>query len=240
MKKLVLLIVITLGLLAGCITTRPAQSFQIGSATSKNVSVTPEQFANKAVRLRLRNSSGDLDFAPMQLKATIENGLTAAGYKVVNENAGIILDVNLYFVGNVATGRQQSQNELGALLGAVTGYELTKDAGGISSGSGAILGAIAGATLQDVLGSNNEYNTYVVLCDVNIGVVRQENKKRDNFVIGGNRFERESQDDPHTYDSFAIKDKVKVSVYAGDKKENRARVMQAIQERLGRVVANLI
>ncbi|MDP4837666.1 MAG: complement resistance protein TraT, partial [Burkholderiales bacterium] len=234
MNKLIILFAVAVGLLVGCGTTRPPQTFQIGSATSKNVFVTPEQFANKTVRLRLRNSSGDLDFTPTQLKAIIEDGLTAAGYKIVNESAGIVLDVNLYFVGNVAAGRQRSPNELGALLGAVTGYELTKGSGGISSGSGAILGAIAGATLQDVIRSNNEYNTFVVLCDVNIGVVRQENKKRDSFVIGGSRFERDSQDDPSTYESFAIKDKVKVSVYAGDKKENRARVMQAIQARLGR------
>ncbi|MDA8533870.1 complement resistance protein TraT [Burkholderiaceae bacterium] len=201
LDKLPLLFVVALGLLVGSGTARPPQSFQIGSATSKNVFVTPAQFANKTVRLRPHNSSGDLDFAPMQLRATIEDGLTAAGYKILNENVGIVLNVNLYHVGNVAKGHQRSQNELGALLRTVTGYELTKGAGGISSGSDASLGAIADATLQDVIRSNNEYNTYVVFCDVN------------------------------TYDSFAITDKVTVSVDAGDKIENRARVMQAIQER---------
>lgn len=240
MKKWLLMSMAALMLLAGCAAPRHTQGFQIGSATSKNVFVTPDQFANKSVRVRLRNSSGDPDFAPTQMRAMVESGLTAAGYKVVSENAGIVLDVNLYFVGNVVEGRQRAGNEVGALLGAVTGYELSKGAGGMSSGSGAILGAIAGATLQDVIRANNEYNTYVVLCDVNIGVVRQESKSRDSFVIGGNRFEHSREDERATFDSFAIKDTVKVSVYAGDRPESRARVTQAIQERLARIVANLI
>lgn len=239
MNKLVF-IAVAFAMLTGCAAPRQAQTFQIGSATSKNVFITPDQFANKSVRVRLRNSSGDPDFSPAQMRTLVENGLSNAGYKVVNDNAGIVVDVNLYFVGNVTSGRQRAGNEVGALLGAVAGYELSKGAGGIGAGSGAILGAIAGATLQDVIRVNSENDTYVVLCDVNIGVVRQESKNKDSFVIGGNRMEHKPDDERGTFESFAIRDTVKVSVYAGDKRENRARVTQAIQDRLARVVANLI
>ena len=240
MKNWIIISLTVLVLLSGCGTVRENQGLQIGSSTSKNVFVTPDQFANKSVRIRLRNSSGDPDFTPTEMRTMVESGLTAAGYKVVNENAGIVLDVNLYFVGNVVAGRARAGSEIGALLGAVAGYELSKGSGGIGAGSGAILGAIAGATLQDVIRSNNEENTYIVLCDVNIGIVRQENKRRDSFVIGGTRIERDKQDDEATFDSFAIRDNVKVSVYAGNKKASRAQVTQAIQQRLARVVSNLI
>lgn len=239
MKKWLLLATV-IAFLTGCAVSRQHQTFQIGSTTSKNVFITSDQFTNKTVRVRLRNSSGDPDFDPFQMRSLVENGLSSAGYKITNDNPGIVIDVNLHFVGNVATGRQRAGNEVGALLGAVAGYEMSKSKGGIGAGSGAILGAIAGASLQDVLRANNEYDTYVVLCDVNIGVVRQENKSRDSFVIGGNRFEKNNNDERATFESFSIKDTVKVSVYAGDKKENRARVTKAIQDRLARVVANLI
>lgn len=235
-----LFIALAFSVLTGCAAPRQAQTFQIGSATSKNVFITSDQFANKSVRIRLRNSSGDPDFSPAQMRMLVENSLSNAGYRVVNDNAGIVVDVNLYFVGNVVSGRQRAGNEVGALLGAVAGYELSKGAGGIGAGSGAILGAIAGATLQDVIRVNTENDTYVVLCDVNIGVVRQESKSKDSFVIGGNRMEHLRDDERSTFESFAIKDTVKVSVYAGDKRSNRAMVIQAIQDRLARVVANLI
>lgn len=216
------------------------QNFKIGSSTSKNLFISSDQFLNKTIKVRLRNSSGDPDFNPLQMRTMVENGLTSAGYKISNENAGIILDINLYFVGNVAAGRQRAGNEVGALLGAVAGYELSKGSGGIGAGSGAILGAIAGSTLQDVIRANNEINTYLILCDVNIGIVQQESKSRDNFVIGGNRIEHKLGTDRSTFESFAIKETLKISVYAGDRFENKYKVIQAIQDRLARVVSNMI
>jgi hypothetical protein len=216
------------------------QNFKIGSSTSKNLFISSDQFLNKTIKVRLRNSSGDPDFNPLHMRTIVENGLTSAGYKISNENAGIVLDINLYFVGNVAAGRQRAGNEVGALLGAVAGYEVSKGSGGIGAGSGAILGAIAGSTLQDVIKANNEINTYLILCDVNIGVVQQESKSRDNFVIGGNRFEHKLEVEKSTFESFALKDTLKISVYAGDKVENKYKVIQAIQDRLARVVSNII
>jgi hypothetical protein len=216
------------------------QNFKIGSSTSKNIFISSDQFLNKTIKVRLRNSSGDPDFNPLHMRTMVENGLISAGYKISNENAGIILDINLYFVGNVAAGRQRAGNEIGALLGAVAGYELSKGSGGIGAGSGAILGAIAGSSLQDVIRANNEINTYLVLCDVNIGIVQQESKSRDDFKIGGNRIEHKFDEDRLTFESFALKETLKISVYAGDRVENKFKVIQAIQDRLARVVSNII
>jgi hypothetical protein len=75
---------------------------------------------------------------------------------------------------------------------------------------------------------------------VNLGVIRQESKHRDSFVIGGNPIERDRNDGKGTFDSFAMRETVRVSVFAGDRRENRASVMEAIQDRLARIVANLI
>lgn len=230
-----------LSLLAGCAAgDYRAQEFRIGSATSKNIFVDPSQFANRVVKVRLRNSSGDPSIDMSRIRASVESGLRSAGYTVSDNDFGIVLDVNLYFMNSVAVGRRQVSNEVGVLLGGVAGYEMAKRPGGVSAGSGAILGAIAGSTLQDVLRSNTEYDSYMAVCDVNIGVVKQENKKKDFFVIGGNRIEREQSEDNGTFESFALRETVKVSVYAGDRRENRGYVMGAIQDRLARVVSNLI
>lgn len=175
-----------------------------------------------------------------RLRSDVEAGLRHAGYELGDAAAGIVLDANLYFMNNIATSRSQASNELGMLLGGVAGYELAKGRGGVSRGSGAVLGAVAGATLQEVLRSRSEHDSYLAICDVNIGVVRQQSTRNDSFVIGGNRFERDTGSRDPTFESFALRETIKVYVYAGDRRENRDGVMRAIQGRLANVVANLL
>lgn len=232
--------------LAGCASSdfRGGNAFKIGSATSQNIFVDASQFANRTVKVRLRNSSGDPSIDVSRIRADVESGLRAAGYQIGEQNFGILVDINLYFMNTVAQGRQRASNEVGALLGGVAGYELAKRPGGMGAGSGALLGAIAGATLQEVLRANTEFDTHLVLSDVNIGVLRQENKKKDFLVIGGNqidqREEAKADKGNGTFESFAMRETIKVAVYAGDKREHRAQVMHAIQDRLARVLSNLI
>lgn len=220
------------------------QGLMIGSTVSRNLFMDANQFGNKSVKVRLRNSSGDPSIDMTRMRGDVEANLRSAGYSIANATAGIVMDANLYFLNNVATGRQRASNDVGALLGGVAGYEAAKGRGGVGAGSGAILGAIAGATLQDVLRQHNEYGSYLAVCDVNLGVVRQQNTKRDNFVIGGNRFDqdrqREQEDQALTFESFALRETVKVYVWAGDLSTRKDNLMWAIQERLARVVANLI
>jgi len=214
--------------------------FKIGSATSKNLFIDSSQFANRVVKLRIRNSSGDPALDIGSIRSQVEAGLRSAGYEIGDKGFGIVIDVNAYFMNSVANGRSRATNEIGALLGGVAGYEMAKRPGGISAGSGVILGAIAGATLQEVIRSSNEYDTYLALCDVNIGVVRQENKKKDYFTIGGNKIEHQQDEEKSTFESFALRETVKVAVYAGDARERAGSTIISIHDRLARIIANLI
>jgi hypothetical protein len=230
------------GVLVGCSTapTYDQQQFMMGSAQSKNISVDSSQFANRTVKLRLRSSSGDPDIDLTKLRGVITRGLESAGYRVSDENFGILVDVNAYMLNSVRTARNSGSNEIGALLGAVVGFEAGKRSSRISEGSGLIFGAIAGATLQEVLRKNTETGTYIMACDVNIGVARVSNTKTDSFVIGGNRIENRPTLRDETFTQFAINDSIKVVVYAGDIEGNRRSTIFRIEERLGRIVANLL
>ncbi len=233
---------VALLLLASCaVTDFREQGFSIGSATSKTLFIDSSQFANRVVKLRVRNSSGDPAMDIGNIRNQIESGLRSAGYEISDKGFGIVVDVNAYFMNTVANGRTRATNEVGALLGAVAGYEATKKSGGMSSGSGLILGAIAGATLQQVIrSSGGEYNSYLALCDVNIGVIRQENRKKDSFTIGGNKIEHQFDEEKSTFEAFALRETVKVAVYAGDKVEYSSSTINSIHDRLARIVANLI
>lgn len=239
MKLSALLFAIALSL-AGCAFDNGHKSnFMIGSSISKNIFIDSGQFSNKIVKLRLRNSSGDLSIDPSQIRASIENGLRSAGYVISDKDFGILLDVNIYFVNSVSTAKQSQPNDLSILLGGVVGYEIARNSGGITPGSGAILGGIAGATLNEILKSNNDLDSYVVFSEVNIGVVKQQRAKNDSFTIGGNRFDMNDEADG-TFDAFDRRETLKVAVYAGDRNVNRGNVMMQIQNRLANILANLL
>ena len=202
--------------------------------------VDPSQFANHVVKLRLRNSSGDPSLDIVRLKNSIEGGLRAAGYEISDRDFGIVIDVNAFQMQSVSTARIQSSSGLGALLGAVGGYEVANQHHGISPASGAILGAVAGATIEEVVRNHGEKATYLALCDVNIGVVRKEYKKKDSFVIGGNKIENKAEEEQDTFTNFAMRDTVRIAAFAGDDPDRSGQTINALIDRLGRVVANLL
>lgn len=216
--------------------------FQIGSATSRNLFIDSTQFANRTIKLRLRNSSGDPSLDVTALRQSIETGFRAAGYTVSDQNFGIVVDVNAFQLQTAAASNVTTNSGLGMLLGGVIGYESAKRSGNIGGGSGAILGAVAGSVLEDVLRNHGTRATYLALCDVNVGVIRQESTKGDRFVIGGNKIERAREDDREkdTFSGFAMRETVRVAVYAGDSPDRVYQTVGAIVDRLGRVIANLL
>lgn len=238
----VLALVMTTFFLGACATSQPQSKFRSGSALSKNLFVDSSQFANKKVKLRLRNSSGDPSLNVSYIRNEISQGLSQAGYTLTEgDDFGILLDLNAYQFESISSARNgNNSNAIGALLGGVAGYEGAKRPGGLSSGSGVIIGTIAGATLQEVLRYANETSTFILVADVNVGVKKKNNTERDYFVVGGNRIADEPKIEDQTFASFALKDTVKVMVYAGDEATNRSSTITSLEQRLGRIVANML
>jgi len=230
--------------LVGCssvpVSSERQARYLIGSAQTKNIFVDSSQFANRTVKLRLRSSSGDPDLNLSLVRSEIERGLAAAGYKISEDNFGILIDINAYMLQSVSVARRTGSNEVGALLGGVVGTEMARKPGGVSPLSGFILGAVTGATLQEVIRSSSESMSYLVACDVNIGVRKVEHKSRDSFIIGGSRVETQPRLQDVTFDDFSFSDNLKIVVYAGDPQDNRVQTIRLIQERLGRVIGNLL
>jgi outer membrane lipoprotein SlyB len=242
MWKIVIGIVLA-AILSACGTTTNHQirkGFQIGSMTSKNLFVDSSQFANRTIKLRLRNSSGDTALDVVRLRNSIETGLRNAGYQISDRDFGIVMDVNAYQMQTALRANVRSNSGIGALLGGVVGYETARRPGGIASGSGAIIGAVAGAAIEEIINSHGETATYLALCEVNIGVVRKEYKKQDRFVIGGNKIEHREDEEQDAFTNFVRREDVRIAVFAGDDVTKANQTVDAVLERLGRVIANLI
>ncbi len=214
--------------------------FSIGSTTSKNLFIDSSQFSNRTIKLRIRNSSGDPDFDLSRFRNSIENGFRSAGYSISDQNYGIIVDVNAFQFQSVSRANISTSRGLGLLLGGVAGYELSKRSDNISSASGIILGAIAGSSLEEIVRYHGETWTYIALCDVNIGIIRMKNVEKDRFIIGGNKIEYPLSDDVDTYTNFAYKDTIRIAAYAGDDPSRSRQTIDALLDRLGRIVGNLL
>lgn len=210
-----------------------------GSYISKNVFVDSSQFGNRKLKLRFRNSSGSSELSPGSLRSVVANQLTTAGYQIAQDDFGILLDVNLFYLNSVSEARRSS-NEAGAILGAVLGYEATKRKGGFSGASGAVIGAISGAAIQEIIRSANEREVLLAVAEVNIGVKRVSSKSKDVFVIGGNRYTTQDQDVDETFSAFAKRESLRIAVYAGGPSSSRGEVILELERRLGSVVAGLI
>jgi hypothetical protein len=150
------------------------------------------------------------------------------------------MDVNAFQMQSASKANVTSNSGLGTIIGGVVGYEAASRPGGIRSGSGAILGAIAGATIEEIIRNHGELSTYLAICDVNIGIVRKEYSKKDRFVIGGNKIEHREPDEADTFNTFAMRDTVRVAAFAGDDSTRSYQTLDALLDRLGRVVANLL
>lgn len=233
--------VLVLLVLSGCANyDRKSEELKIGSTISKNIFIDSSQFSNPKIKIRFRNSSGDdrVDISAMQ--ADIERSLIASGYVVDVSNPGVILDVNLFFFNTVERARNTDSNGVATILGGVIGYELAKGRGGISGGSGAIIGAVAGSTLPDVLKLGGETQTYLGICDVNIGVLKSKSPKLNSFSIGGNQIENSKIRFDETFESFDRSETIKISVYASSGRNQNVNIFEAMQRRLSKIIANIL
>ena len=235
-----LLLLIACFFITGCAyNSNSTQEIKIGSSISKNLFVDSTQFTNPKVKIRLRNSSGDESINISALQADIERSLVANGYEIDKANAGIVLDINLFFFNTVKTARNTSSNGVSTLLGGVIGYELAKGGGDISGGSGAIIGAITGATMADVLRAGGDSNSYLGICDVNIGILRSKSGDASTFSIGGNPIEHSKNKQDSSFESFERRDTVKVSVYASNNRKSKDELALLMQQRLAKIISNI-
>ena len=67
-----------------------------GSAISKNVFTDISQFADKIVKVKIRNTSGDFDINKNKLKQGLKSGLEENGFKVNENQYDFVIDLNIY------------------------------------------------------------------------------------------------------------------------------------------------
>ena len=204
---------------------------QYGSTIERNIVVDPSLFQNRRIKLRIRNTSGQTDFGIKHFRRQLLSAFASTGYDTkVSNDFGILVDVNVMYAG------QASRNlsvEFAFLGGA---------AGGLAVGSGnlATAGAvIGGATLGAILGSYIAEDTYIIVSEITIGVVDQRRGKTEETLVFG-ASKRKMKTRKRAYKGFTRHVRSKIAVYAGGNNIPPSRVAAEVDQRLVRIIGDVI
>lgn len=203
---------------------------QFGSVVSDNFVTDASFFRNAKIKIRIRNTSGDLDFGVKRFRRDIASSLQAAGYEITTKgDFGLLFDVNVRYAGQ-ATENLMTQYAI--LGGAGAGL-------GVGKGNRGTAGAvISGATIGAILGSYAREETFTVITYVTLGIVGEGKKGTGKSISFGASKRRKTEDTAKR--GFRKTRTAKISVYAGGRNISSKDIALQVKQRLARILGDMI
>ena len=238
-----------LGLVTGCVADsiqnrlamvrNPDTGLAFGSVIEKNILVDSSFYANKALKIRIRNTSGDTAFDLYDFKRQLEQAYTAKGYEPTNrDDFRLLVDVNIMYSGQISRDLSSEFGFLGAAAGGVAGAA-SREAN-VAAGS-----VVAGAALGTILGGFVTEDTYILVARITFGEVKNviESKKKITFSNSlqlKDIDDQEEEKDKIQKRAFRRRITTGVSVFAGGNTTAQREIAQQVKERIIRIVKDLI
>lgn len=211
----------------------PDTGLQYGSIVEKNIFMDSGQFQEPRLKLKIRNTSGDTAFSLYDFTNLIENSYSKKGYLITTkDDYNILIDLNILYSGQITEDMTAEYAFLGASAGGIAGYRSNTEAGtaaGIVSGF--VLGAITGSHIQN--------NTYIIISEVNIGIIDLEREKSTNTIVFSSSH-KESTENESSFRRFRQKLSTKIATYAGGTNIHQSEIVNEVQKRMAWIVADII
>ena len=210
----------------------------IGSTIEKSIITDASFHKNKKVKVRIRNTSGDVAFDLNNFQSQIENAYRDIGYEPTSEDDfGFLIDVNVKYSGHVQTNLSAEYGFLGGSAGGLAGarYGSTRTDIGIGIVSGATLGSIIGSFVTD--------DTYIIVSDVSYASVKDlRSKAGKTITFSRSTNMQEDKDEDQNESKRSIKKVIRtgVAVYAGGRNTPQSEISGMVRERIARIVGNII
>ena len=244
------LVVSSLSLLSACIgnigqplarggmVKDPKTGLMFGSVIENNLVTDASFYNNNKIKVRTRNTSGDLAFGLREFTDQLKDAYSQNGYEPTSKNDfGLLIDVNVMYSGQIQSNLAGEYALLGAAAGGIAGVRSQANAG-------TAIGVVAGATLGSILGSFVTDDTYIIVADVTFGVVKKY-KKSKKTVTFSNSVKLKNLDDPDEDDriinrGFKKTYQTQVSVYAGGRNVSQTEISGEVRKRIIRIVGDFI
>lgn len=217
----------------------PKTGLMFGSIVEKNLVTDATFYNNRKIKIRTRNTSGDVAFGLRQFTDRIRAAYSSNGYEPTSDaDFGLLLDVNVKYSGQIQTNLAKEFGFLGAVGGGLAGASIS------GNNIGTAAGAAAGATLGAILGSYVTDDTYIIIADVTFGVIKKSKKSKKRITFSRSK-KLKNIDDPDEEEKvmnrgFKKAYRTGVAVFAGGRNVTQAEIAGQVRQRIIRIVSDII
>lgn len=218
--------------------TDPGTGLMYGSTIEHNLVADPSFYNNRKLKIRARNTSGDIAFDLSSFTRTLANQYATKGFTPTDaDDFGLLLDVNVLYSGHIQSNYAVQFGFLGATAGGAYG-----ERGGRTMGP--LVGTVAGATVGALAGAYVSEDTYMIVADITFGVIKKArtSQKRVSF----SRSEKiKNVDDPDEEEQvynrgFKKSYSTQLAVYAGGRNVAQAEIAEGVRQRIARVLGDFL
>jgi hypothetical protein len=217
----------------------PDTGLQFGSIVDGSIITDASLFKNRKLKVRIRNTSGDVNFNlkvfTEQLKATY----AAQGYEPTNDDDfGLMLNLNVLYSGQIQTNLSKEYAFLGGAAGGIAGYRSEVNAG-------TAIGALGGATLGSIIGSFVTDDTYIIVASVSFAIIKGPRKSEGKTITFSRSIAGKIEDEEEREErikSRSIKRTVtkQIAVFAGGRNVRQSEIVGEVRQRFIRIVGDII
>lgn len=210
----------------------PDTGILYGSSIARNIVIDSSQFENRKLKVVIRNTSGDQNFDLHDFKERLEQAYAVKGYEPTQgDDFGLRLDVNVTYSGQIRQDMAAEGALIGGAAGGLGGYGYGNQTGHT------VAGTVAGATVGAILGSYATDNTYIVIADTRLGVMRHKSAhKSTTIVFEGSQF-KERKTNVQNFDAVADN---RIAAYAGGRLVSQGEVVKGVRGRFLRILSDVI
>lgn len=210
----------------------PDTGILYGSTIARNIVIDPAQFENKRIKVVIRNTSGDPNFDLHAFRERLEQAYAAKGYEPTQgDDFGLRLDVNVTYSGQIRQDMAAEGALIGGAAGGVGGYGYKNQVGHTAAGT------VAGATVGAILGSYATDNTYIVVADTRLGVMRHKGAHTSTTIVFESSQYKERKTSVQNFD--AVVDN-RIAAYAGGRMVSQGEVVKGVRDRFLRILSDVI
>jgi hypothetical protein len=217
----------------------PDTGLQIGSVVKKSLVTDASFYKNKTIKVRTRNTSGDVAFDLREFTNRLRTSYSAAGYTPTDkDDFGLLVDVNVIYSGQIQTNLADEFAFLGGAAGGIVGARS-------DARFGTAIGALGGATLGNVIGSFITDDTYIIVASVTFGVIKGLRKREGKTItfsrsIIGNLEEHEEIKERRKKRGFKWTHSTRISVFAGGRNVRQSEISEMVRQRFVRIIRDII
>lgn len=229
------------GMLAACqsgqsrlnMVTDPGTGLKYRSVVEKSVFIDADQFENNAIKVAIRNTSGDPAFDVRGFRAELERSYADKGFKPSRDDFGIKLDLNVVYSGHIREDMSAQYGFLGAAAGGIAGYRSPARAG-------TAIGVLAGATIGSIIGGTQSRDTYITISEVAIGIAEAKAVGQTTKSVTFGSSPKLQEERKSGFKPFRGVLRTRIAVYGGGRNVSQAQIAAEVKRRLIRIVSDMI